>query len=283
MQDLTKTAGAAGPEEQVTGSETKPSTSPSRVISDYGEGESTERGANSVKRQSSVAASTTSRVRGPRDFLDLPGEIRTLIYDELARHGELGMFSTCRQVRNEAAAVSGDNIWFDVSIEYWKFGECSTDHIPALGRATPYIQDVRLTINMDNYRDGARGRVPYCPRRIEFFGGSDIPRGRCYITLDYMETFMCYFPEKTKGLAEYEVYKSLGTLTGFEYLMIRIESTPLWDLTFKGWKERKLKKLEEIKEVLEQTLGPCDQFEEDYMHGRNLCLDFEPLEYVRGD
>ena len=217
-----------------------------------------------------------------RSFLDLPGEIRNIIYDILARSDCLEVFDTYRQIPLEAAAASADWITFRALVNYWLLGAHQMRAIPVPGTATELIQDICIRINMSSGRAYRGQKVLYCPRVIEYFGGSEIARNQFSVVLGFLDLLINRHPIGMT-LGEQDVLKSIRTLTGFESLMIRIDSYPTWSSRLKEWRQRRDILFEEMQEFLEPALGPGRLLMPYHLYESYSGLCFAPLSFVRGE
>ena len=215
----------------------------------------------------------------PLGFLDLPGEIRNMIYEDLSASRELHLFNTLRQIRIEAASISSEFLGFELKLEHWSsFDNPKLDRIPALGIATAYVQNMLLTVDMDS-RYRLRAETPHCPRGIEYLGGSDISRNECHVTLDYMGYFLTHWWfRELIGVGEMEVFKALRTLTGFTRLTAHVDSNWVLEDFYNGYRWAGIEKFEQIREALEPVLRPATWIET----SRHLKhLEFRPLEFIQ--
>lgn len=146
----------------------------------------------------------------PRGFLDLPGEIRNTVYEYLAKAGHLEIFSTSKFVRHEGVAIVSKYRTFVACAEL----ESWNAQLPASGTATAFIQ--RLCLNVDmNPNLWVKGSIWSIPRFAEYFGGSHTRRVSC-------EVILTYSAFQTTSLSEHHILETLGSLTGFRNLVIRL-------------------------------------------------------------
>lgn len=125
-------------------------------------------------------------------FLNLPAEIRIQIYDRIAstahlKPGGLDLCKTSKLIRNEGTAVSARHYVFGLWLGCW--GNLLTAHPPikVLGsKATRLIQNVILIIYLKGVEWGRKSTPrPFDCKLIEYFGGSEVMRESCWITLSY--------------------------------------------------------------------------------------------------
>ena len=151
------------------------------------------------------------------NFLDLPAEIRCMIYSQVASPSNLALFNTSKFVRNEGALSVSQTVSFFIS-----------QSIPTSQKATPLIQDTILWLSI------APAATETGLWRIGYLGGSEITRTSCNIFLVYP---LVHITEDL--LASNAIIQALKTLVGFQTLFIRVSSAGT------GCCYRFLKKLEE--------------------------------------
>lgn len=125
-------------------------------------------------------------------FLNLPAEIRIQIYDGIAstahlKPGGLDLFKTSKLIRNEGTAASARHCVFKLWFGCW--GDFLTAHspIPNLGsKATGLIQNFFLIMYLTAVElDRKFTPRPFDCKLIEYFGGSEVMRDSCRITIYY--------------------------------------------------------------------------------------------------
>ena len=134
------------------------------------------------------------------NFLDLPAEIRCMIYSQVASPSNLALFNTSKFVRNEGALSVSQTVSFFIS-----------QSIPTPQKATPLIQDTILWLSI----------VPAATEtglwRINYLSGSEITRTSCNIFLIYS---IAHITEDL--LASNAIIQALKTLIGFQTLFIHV-------------------------------------------------------------
>jgi len=112
---------------------------------------------------------TTATPKGSWTFVDLPGEVRNLIYKELRDHA---IFRASKSARREGPPC----------LARIKIGYESAERLyplPPYSTATEAIQNVRISVRTsENLHQLENFGL------IEYFGGSDITRESCQITPD---------------------------------------------------------------------------------------------------
>lgn len=188
--------------------------------------------------ETSTAAITTSGIEAAKTehqpttispkfhyFLELPTEIRVLIYQEIVsidyydNPGRLDIFKTSKQIRNEGAEASSRYCKFFV-----RFGWLAQPFEAPPTRkltATRLIQDVTIAVNLRGIDWGITGDMqgPIDCKHIEYFGGSNIMRKSCRVTLWYGKNGYV-----SKDCASDLLFKALRKLTGFRTLLVKIIS-----------------------------------------------------------
>ena len=188
--------------------------------------------------KTSTAATSTSHVEAAKKkhqpittcpkfhcFLKLPAEIRNLIFHDLAstdygdNPGRLNIFDTSKQMRNEGAEASSRYCRFFVRVGYLgglfealPFGE---------SKATGLIQNVIIAVNLRgvDWVSALDMQGPLDYKQIEYFGGSDVKRELCRVSLWYGKNGYV-----SKDCASDLLFEALRKLTGFRTLSVKIIS-----------------------------------------------------------
>ena len=148
-------------------------------------------------------------------FLDLPGEIRNQIYEEVAATKDFALFSTSKQVHEEGLPRAF-RIYFNYDEEYHPEPRYPTYKI----KATPLIQDLIIQLN---YSDDKAGNY-IDPAEFEYFGVNNIIRELCVVVFD------CNEPgDIVRNHYEWDI-RALGTLTNFKRLGVKLTYSEPWVL-----------------------------------------------------
>lgn len=122
-------------------------------------------------------------------FLRLPAEVRCIVYEKIAstagrKRGRLNIFKTSKLVRTEGAETSARHCIFFLWFGRWgHFRVTAPDRTRVIGlKATKLFQNIELQLNVGGF-ESAR-RWPFDHRQIGYFGGSEVMRKSCQITLD---------------------------------------------------------------------------------------------------
>ena len=168
-------------------------------------------------------------------FLDLPGEICSLVYEEAAKSKELNLFSTSKQVRQEGVSISSKYFVFTDLLSMLR-------HPYSRVRATTFVQHVWFQFGLDIWGPD---------HQIRYLHGSAIARESCRIVLDFIR------PISRKGkLHRYPIVQAIKGLTGFRTLSLRFNvkeldfTTPYRSLcnTMQGL-------YDELQDILAPSLG----------------------------
>ena len=189
-------------------------------------------------------------------FLNLPGEIRNLIYsivlksrDEIlfftCKHS---LFRTCKQIRTEG--LPRDFLVF-LRDRCSSFPRPSRSPVPnPTLSATDQIQNLHIIINCG--RSTGEPHETDNPYLLEYFRGNNITRASCTVTLAFQRAgnMPVTFPP----------LQSLKKLTSFNRLRIRLVFNP-FDLPFETRVSREERDREVAVECLSEALGPADTYE----------------------
>ncbi len=145
---------------------------------------------------------TSLNLKDRKGILDLPPEVRLVIYGNLLASGDRSIFSISTLARNEGLPTT-----FYVHTGY----QNSNFKAPQYSSATDLVQNLRIMIDMRGVY-GSRHWPCKCGL-IGYFGGSKITRESCEIILDTILSF-CSQEKPSHDL----VFQALGTLTGFKNL-----------------------------------------------------------------
>lgn len=209
-------------------------------------------------------------------LLQLPPELRLLIYEPLIAAGTLSIIRTNKLIHEEVAKVMKKNAVLRMNFGY--ADRTSSASFPLTGsidltgalviHATPLIQHVEVHFKMDA-ADGQSGYFDIYTNLIKSFGGRDIVRKSCTIFFD-LGIFDCVPYERT--FTPQSAWQAITNLTGFKTLALKIRRDR--DLEFElvclgqwgrlipqtedNYPHRSLlKDYKTIREVLEITLGPA--------------------------
>ncbi len=177
---------------------------------------------------------TTATPNGSRTFFDLPGEVRNLIYKELRDHA---IFRASKSARREGPP----------SLARIKIGYESAEWLyplPPYSTATEAIQNVRISVRTSENLNQVENFG-----LIEYFGGSDITRESCQITLD-----LTNHPVSVASQSNKTLFRALRTLVGFKMVMVT-----LFEMYIGSWDDfcPAASEAQRIREELERVLGPA--------------------------
>ncbi len=219
-------------------------------------------------------------------LLELPPELRLLIYEPLIEAGDLSISRVSKLVSQEALSLLSRVAILRLDLGRPRRNSMNpsmTASITSSGFLTPiapdYIQNVDFRLNMTScYGPRVDPRLIYC------FSGNTITRKSCCITI-----FVGTVAAKPYR-SDYETYNAIGALTSFKVLLLKLErETGAWEaFVMKNREPRRAIKFimgsrrmpleEDLKRIsakLETTLGPADFNQGD--HSR--FLRFQPSHY----
>ncbi|CAF9926330.1 MAG: hypothetical protein ALECFALPRED_003419 [Alectoria fallacina] len=209
-------------------------------------------------------------------LLQLPPELRLLIYEPLIAAGALSIMRTNKLIHEEVAKVLKKNAVLRMNFGY--AGRTSSASFPLTGsidltgalviHATSLIQHVEVHFKMDA-ADGRSRHFDVYNNLIKSFGGRDVVRKSCTIFLD-LGLFDCVPYERIS--TPQMVWQAITNLTGFKTLALKIRRERDFEfelLCLNQWgrlvpqtedsypHRSLLKDYGTIREVLEITLGPA--------------------------
>ena len=191
-------------------------------------------------------------------FVNFPGEIRNKIYSHVIESGDLSLFATSKQIREEGLPRLF-RLYFDYTETRQRLPEAELS-------ATKLIQNLELQMNFC----GDPGPGSENAYRINYFRGREFTRESCTIILD------CGEP----GLLSYTLpeFEPLQKLTSFKLLTAKFSYTPYsgdeWDPAYHriGWDKKRDR--EAVMKALKEKLGPADTVE----MGEDEPLRYNPLD-----
>ena len=144
--------------------------------------------------------------------LRLPTELRLQIYEPLIAMGHLSILRASKKVHKEAASLLQKNAIMRVNL-----GRNSVSPIVSL-QSLPIIPEVefRFGIGTRYYPYGFLGPNNHI---IELFGGRDVARARCTITMDFSPA---RFFHDLEHFSRLEVWRLVADLCGFETLIVEM-------------------------------------------------------------
>ncbi|KAL6714786.1 hypothetical protein ACLMJK_007046 [Lecanora helva] len=208
----------------------------------------------------------------PLGFLDLPGEVRHLIYDYLRdewwwndwyQGQDLQILSTCRTIRDEASYFLQTYPYRPAMRAVTASRRCHTSPLAsylALGpaAASPLVQNLDLQISLIKKRRSLDQRLSaYYERAIEHFAGSNVARRQVKIRL------LCLAPPPDLNPEHRDnVIQLLRKFTNVRRLCIRLDHFPKRDFRhldsednfYLTWKDKRFMILA-ILDALEPKLG----------------------------
>ena len=232
------------------------------------------------------------RIRRPKiepkhfPLLNLPPELRLLIYEPLIATGDLSVMRTNKLVYEEVAKVMKKNGVLRMNFGYTDRTSLasfpitgSLDLIGALTiQATPTIQQVEMRFHMGAVHRNYSSFDVYA-NLIKSFGGRCIARRSCTIFLDL--GILDWVPNKL-DFAVGTAWQAVLTLTGFSTLVLKIrrDEDPRFTRSTAQMKDSFnysliMRDYKTVREILETTLGPAVQDKS----LRGHYLEFHPSNY----
>lgn len=239
------------------------------------------------------------RGEGPTDlstneaspFLKLPSELRTMVYAPLIATGDLSVMTVSKLISQEAVSLLSKVACLRIKLGCPNLCPVTIDlsaTITLSGSLTliapEYIQHVDFHLNM-----ATLGGPPIDPKLISCFSGNRITRKSCSITITLaIHQIVPY------QLGNDETYRAIAALTGFKYLVLKLEHERIADHDdsllrlygsarvngFNAYLHQwLLSYYERFFAFLQTTLGPADFQREVKWHH----LGFWPSEYKAGD
>lgn len=241
------------------------------------------------------------RLSNPTSFplLQLPLELRLLIYEPLIAAGDLNIMRTNKVVHKEATKVMKKNAILRMIFGY--ANRTSSASFPLTGslnlrgsltlHATPIIQQVEFHFRMDDVGDRPYYFFDVYANLINSFGGRDVVRQSCTI---FLNLGLDRSVPTENSFALETAWRAITGLTGFKTLVLKIRRDK--DYEFEAQCIRQLGRLipenensyphrsiltdyKTVREVLESTLGPAIQDKSLQGH----CLKFHPSEFKPGE
>lgn len=160
-----------------------------------------------------AAASTTFRL------LDLPTELRAMIYESLIKAGDLSILRVSKDVSQEVAPLLSRVAIFRLAVgpiigddEHLSLNALITLTSTFTLTAPAYIQNLKIRVDLIPDRGDFVHR-----RHIWFFSGSQIARRSCNITIRYGVLGATYEP-----LEMFDMNQAIAALTGFKELTLKL-------------------------------------------------------------
>lgn len=158
--------------------------------------------------------------KGTISFLDLPPEVRAMIYRPLIQAGHISILCVSKLVNHEAIPLLSSVATLRANVGYLVSSEVTvplTANITFSGLLTfaapNYIQNLDLRIDLV-----PRVRFSINAGLIQCFGGSQVARRSCQITITLgVSGFLLPTPEEGK------TYDAIADLTGFKTLTLKLE------------------------------------------------------------
>lgn len=153
-------------------------------------------------------------------FLDLPRELRLMIYQPLIEVGDLSILRVSKLVAREVISLLSKYAVFRVNVGRRYHPLIHLDLCAGITfsgnptlTAPDYIQNVNFRIDMVNLVG-----PDFDLKFINYFGGDKIPRKSCIITISLNES-----AEVPSRLENDETYRAIANLTGFNVLVLKLE------------------------------------------------------------
>ena len=198
------------------------------------------------------------------NFLDLPAEIRSLIYAQVATppkppNHHLALFNTSKFIRKEAALAASQQVYFFLS-----------ESISTSRKATPFVQNTLFWLSIALV---APKTVQTGLWRLRYLSGSEISRGSCSIVLNYGHVVTKNF------LKTNAIIQALKNLTGFRSLFIYIKP-----MITRESRSHHQDLGEELAPSLGEALFSQEEDKEDSRSNLGLCtpyLKFKPYSFYQ--
>ncbi len=235
-------------------------------------------------------------------LVNLPPEIRVMIYQNLIKSGSVAFLGTSSAIYNEAIPTLDKE-----GICHLEFNVFKVPTVYPSQSTADKILNLQIRVNLTNKSpDRNHSCITFFNVWLDLISGYDAsttldtahpttvfqtPRKTCEILIDCHPNFVAHLPSRA--------FEVIGTLTGFETLILAIANdtedslTRVRSLTYSGKpdprrgmdlalhgkaNEQTLRAYEVAKMNLEDTLGPskwvCDE--------RGAHLEFQPREFDRG-
>ena len=224
-------------------------------------------------------------------FLELPPELRLIIYEPLLKLGDLNILRVSKLVTQEATPLLSKHAVFRVNVGHRNITSVKLDltaSITMLGHSTliapDYIQHVTFRIDMVRFRGWGIDL-----KFVNYFGGKKIARKSCAITI-----FVDDWAHLPHSVERDKTYRAIANLTGFEVLLLGLECQKNAQevaailsrygprvVRIGGMMTGRfmLKSYGRVLGFLQTTLGPADFKEDIHQHS----LVFRPSQYKIGD
>ena len=226
----------------------------------------------------------------PFPFLNLPPEIRDVVYENLIQDGHLGILRVSKLISQEAISFMpkvakhrvdlGSRTLNPCNIALINFARLHDQYVPA----PHFIQNLDITLNIVRRTDGYVDQgIRYVNRGIiGLFSRDRVARRSCNITILYG-----IFGPLLRAPEDDDAYKLISNLVGFKNLTLKFEYRKDKDHEAEVMKsldhrlltvdrdvlrKKLLKVYKQVSEVLERRLGPAKL--NDSLHGP--YLSFKP-------
>ena len=167
-----------------------------------------------------VSPPTKCSMRTTFALLNLPPELRIIVYEFLIQAGDLSILSVSKLISREAITLLSKVAILRINLSRPVIDQIS---LPLSDKVTPsgfftllapdHIQHLDLRLNM--VKDW---KPPVDANFILLFSGNTIARKSCNITIECGLFQLC-----GELLESYKPYKMIATLSGFEVLTLRLE------------------------------------------------------------
>lgn len=247
-------------------------------------------GAAAVLQQERLASANVQTEKKVQ-FLELPPELRLMIYKPLIKIGDLSILRVSKFVSQETITLLSKHAVLRLNVGRCYLPLINLDlfaGLTFLGHPIPtapdYVQHVKFRIDMVNVV-GPDFDVKF----INYFGGNKIARKSCAITIELDGS--AQLPNR---LERDRTYRAIAALTRFEVLLLKLECQTNAEAVaaiIKRYGPEVIRMGEistrrfmlgnygKILGFLQTTLGPADFQQDTHQH----YLGFRPSQYIIGD